>query len=76
MPAVLCSMNRLLKLRAADLAGTQATGTYCYSGRSTVDHSLNLTNVGLPTSIRLAVRVRNIVTEHNALAANTTLCHP
>ena len=63
------------RLRALDFARTQATGTYCYSGRSTVNHSLYLTNVGLPGSVGMTVGVRNAFSENNALSANFTLCH-
>ena len=54
----------------------QATGTNRNSFGVATDGNLNLTNVGLPSSLGLAVRVRNVLTEHNALAANTAFCHP
>ena len=41
----------------------------------TVNYCLNLTDVGLPGSVGLTVRVRNVVTESDALAANATFSH-
>jgi hypothetical protein len=62
-------------LRALNLAGTQATGANVNGLACTVYHSLHLADVGLPGSVALTVGVRYGVTEHNALATNTTLCH-
>lgn len=42
---------------------------------SSVYNSLNLSYVGLPNSVCSAMRVRNALTENNALAANTALSH-
>jgi hypothetical protein len=39
------------------------------------DGNLHLANVGLPTSLRFTVGVGNVLTEHNALTADTALCH-
>ena len=64
-----------LVLRAVDLAGTQATSANRHGGGGTVNNSLYLTDVGLPRTVGLAVRVGNVLTEHNALAAYTALCH-
>ena len=36
---------------------------------------LYLADVGLPSSVGFAMRVRNVLTEHNALTADTTFCH-
>ena len=36
---------------------------------------LYLANIGLPGSVGLSVRVRNVLTEDNAFAADTTFCH-
>ena len=41
----------------------------------TVDNDLNGSDVRLPSSVGLSVGVGNVVTEHNAFAANITLCH-
>ena len=35
----------------------------------------HLANVGLPASVGFAVGVRNVLTENNALATDTTFCH-
>jgi hypothetical protein len=32
-------------------------------------------NVGLPSSVGFTMGVRNVLTEHNTLAADTALCH-
>ena len=62
-------------LFAGYLAGTQAAGANAYSHVGTVNHSLNLTDVGLPGSVGLPVGVRNVVSECNTLTANTALSH-
>ena len=41
----------------------------------TVDDSLYLTDVGLPSSVSFTVGVRNVVSERNALTADTALSH-
>ena len=42
---------------------------------SSVYYCLNLTDVGLPRSVGLTVRVRNVMTEGHALTADTALSH-
>ena len=42
---------------------------------SSVNNSLNLTDIGLPGSVGLAVGVRHVVSEGNALTADTALSH-
>ena len=42
---------------------------------STVNNCLNLTDVGLPGSVGLTVRVRHVVSEGYALTADTALSH-
>ena len=64
-----------LALCALNLSGTKATRTNANGGMSTVYNCLNLTNVRLPGSVGLAVRVRNVMSKGNALAANTALSH-
>ena len=64
-----------LALCALNLSGTKATRAYANGGMSTVYNCLNLTNVRLPGSVGLAVRVRNVMSKGNALAANTALSH-
>jgi len=63
------------KLNSGYLAGTKATRTNCNGLGCTVNNCSDLTDVGLPSSVCVAVRVRNGVTENNALATDTTLCH-
>jgi hypothetical protein len=41
----------------------------------TVYNCLNLSYVGLPGSVSLAVGMGNVKTKNNALAADITLCH-
>ena len=40
-----------------------------------VDNSLDLSYVRLPSSVGLAVGMGNVETKNNALAADITLCH-
>ena len=54
----------------------QATGANRNSLRVATDGNLNLADVGLPTSLGLAVRVRNVLAEHDTFAADTAFCHP
>ena len=54
----------------------QAAGADRNSLRVATDGDLNLADIGLPTSLGLAVRVGNVLAEHDALAADTTFCHP
>ena len=65
------SVSLLLSL----LHGTQAAGTYGDRLGIAADGNLYLADIGLPTSVGLAVGVRNGLTEYNALSANTTFCH-
>ena len=63
------------KLCTLARSGTKATGAYANRLIGTVNLSLYPTNVGLPGSVGLTVRVRNVLTENNALSTNTALCH-
>ena len=62
-------------LSALYLSGTKATRANVNGSVATINYCLNPTNVGLPGSVGLAVRVRNVVSESNALAADTALSH-
>ena len=62
-------------LSALNLTGTQAAGANIDSLVRSVHNRLDAADVGLPGSVALTVGVRYGVTEHNALATNTTLCH-
>ena len=42
---------------------------------SAVHFALNLLNVGVPDSVRSSMRMADVVTEVNALAAYITFCH-
>ena len=64
-----------IALRSVDLARTQATGADSYGLRRAVNDCLHLTNVGLPRSVGLAMRVRNRLSKDDTLSANATLCH-
>ena len=67
---------RSISLRFLSLLhGAQATGTYGDSLGSAADRNLYLADVGLPTSVGLAVGVRNVLTEHNAFVADAAFCH-
>ena len=65
----------LSPLSAFDLSGTKATGANGNGSVGSVNYSLNLTDVGLPGSVGLTVGVRHVVSESNALTANTALSH-
>ena len=58
-----------------DLTGTKATGAHINGGMSSVDNRLDLADVRFPCTVSLTVRVGNVVTECDALSANTALCH-
>ncbi len=58
-----------------DLTASHAVSTYINGLMSAVYNSLNLSDVRLPHSAGLSVRVRNIVTKGNCLLAKFTLCH-
>ena len=53
----------------------QAAGADRNSLRVATDGDLNLADIGLPTSVGLTIGVRNVLSENNALTANTTFCH-
>ena len=61
--------------RTLNLVGTQASGTSVHMARSTVHHSLNALDVGLPGTVGTSVRVGNLDTKGNALATVITLSH-
>ena len=64
--------NRIINVKlngSCYLAGTKATGANCYSLNCAVNISLNFSDVGLPHSVGLTIRVGNVLTECNALAA-------
>jgi hypothetical protein len=61
--------------RALDLAGTQTTRADVNRLCTTVYDRLYATDVGLPSSVGLTIRVRYVMTEHNALATKVTFCH-
>lgn len=60
---------------SGNLAASQATGANSNLLVGTVYNSIDLSDVCLPGSSSLSVRVGDIVAEGYALSANTTLCH-
>ena len=60
---------------AGNLVGTQAVRADINCLVSSADDSLYSSDVGLPCSVGLSVRVGNVVTESNALSADFALCH-
>ncbi len=58
-----------------NLAGTQAAGAYVNGLSCAVYDSLNASDVGLPGSIGLSVRMGNSLSELNSLSTNAALCH-
>ena len=67
---------RTISINLRLLHRAQATGANRNGLGIATDGNLYLADVGLPTSLGLAMRVRNVLTEHNTLAANTAFCHP
>ena len=67
--------KRSFALCALYLSRTKATRANCNSLVRTVNNRLYLADIGLPGSVGLAVRVGNVVTKGNALAADTALSH-
>ena len=61
--------------RTGDLAGTEAAGAHIDVLGSTVDHSLNALDVGLPGTVGAAVGVGDLDTEGHALATELTFGH-
>ena len=68
-------MPRELILGTLNLTGTKATRANVNGSVAAVNYCLNPTNVGLPGSVGLAVGVRHVVSESNALTADTALSH-
>ena len=68
----MCLPYFICTFRLSLLHGAQATRTNvnCFAA-----FQLYLADVGLPSSVGFAMRVRNVLTEHNALTADTTFCH-
>lgn len=62
-------------VRATDFARTKATRANMYRFGSAVYNSLHSTNIGLPNSVGFAVRMRDGLSESNALSANFAFCH-
>ena len=62
-------------LRAGNFARAKATRANRHGRGGTVNDSLYLADIGLPRTVGLAMGVGNVLTEHNALSANTALCH-
>ena len=54
---------------------TQAARANVHGSVSTLNNRLNTTNIGFPSSVGFAVRVRYVVTKHNAFTADTAFCH-
>ena len=70
-----CYNTSFYALGTLNLAGTKATRANSNGGIRAVNYCLYLADVGLPGSVGLAVRVRNVMTEGHALAADTALSH-
>ena len=61
--------------RAGDLAGAEATGADIDMLGRTVDDRFHALYIGLPRTVRTAVRVRDLDPEHNALIAKFAFGH-
>ena len=66
---------RLKSNGSCNLTGAKATCASVNSLGSAVYNSLNLSDVGLPGSVSLAVGVGYVAAKGNALAADAALCH-
>ena len=71
----LCKRSFFGALCTLDLSRTKETRAIVNGLIATVNYSLNLADVRLPGSVGLTVRVRNVVSESNALTANATFSH-
>ena len=64
-----------IQLRAGNLTGTQAARANANGLMFTVNNCLNLSDVRLPSSVRVAHRVGYVAAKGNTLAADAALCH-
>jgi hypothetical protein len=60
---------------ALNLVGAEASGTCVNMAGSSVDHSLDTLNVGLPGTVGTSVGVRDLNAEGHALTTKITLSH-
>ena len=60
---------------ALNLVGAEASGTCVNMAGSSIDHSLNALDVGLPGTVGTSVGVRNLDTKGYALTTKITLSH-
>ena len=60
---------------ALNLVGTQASCTDINMARSSVNDRLHALDVGLPCTVCTSVRMGDLNTERNTLAADIALCH-
>ena len=58
-----------------DLIGTEASGTCVNMAGSSIHHSLDTLDVGLPLAVGTSVRVRHLDTKGHALTTKITLSH-
>ena len=73
--ALFCDETKNRLYGSGYLAASQTTGANGDLLIGTVYNSVDLSDVCLPGSSSLSVRVGDIVAEGNALSANTALCH-
>ena len=71
----LCKRSFFGALCTLDLSRTKATRANVNRLIATVNYGLYLADVRLPGSVGLTVRVRNVVSESNALTANAAFSH-
>jgi hypothetical protein len=71
-----CYAERQLKLDLYDAAGLDAAGANAHALGSAIDFGLHWLEVYIPAAAGLVVRVRDVVTELRAFAAEITFgCH-
>lgn len=74
-PAIHFIPERTVLSGTGNFARAQTTRANRDGLRSAVYNSLYLTDVGLPHSVCLAMRVGHVLSEYDALSANTAFCH-
>ena len=62
--------------RAGNFARAETAGTNIYMAGRSIDDRLDALDIGLPSTIGTAMRVRDPDTKGHALVAKFALCHP
>lgn len=73
--ALVAGVNGKASNSSLYFAGTQAAGAGVDTAGSTIYNCLYTSDIGLPGTVRTAMRVRNLDPESNALTTNFAFCH-